>query len=202
MAGLALYAVPATEPVSLDGLKDHLRITDSSEDELLTGYGIAARQTLEGDRYPGLGISLITQTWDLFLDSFPPGIGPIIFPKPPLQTVTSVSWFDIHNTETVLDVSTYQVDNTTMPGEAVSMARIFPVNGWPGVSLRPVNGVKVRAVEGFGDKTTDIPTPLALAICQLTGTFFEFREASAEIAAKCLPYNFDTMTGLYRRDGT
>jgi uncharacterized phiE125 gp8 family phage protein len=202
MGGLALFAAPLVEPVSLDDLKDHLRITDSSEDELVTGYGVSARQTLEADRYPGLGISLITQTWDLFLDSWPSGVDPIIFPKPPLQTVTSVSWFDLANNETVLDVSTYRVDNTVQPGEGVSMARIFPVSGWPGVSLRQANGVKVRGVAGFGDVPTTVPMSLVLAIKMLTGTFYEFREASSEVAAKCLPYSFDTLTGLYRRDGT
>ncbi len=201
MSGLALFAAPLIEPCTLDELKGHLRITDSSEDELVIGYGVAARQTIESDRFPGLGISMITQTWDLYLDSFPSGIDPIIFPKPPLQTITSVSWFDPTGAETVLDVSTYQLDNTIQPGEATSMARIFPNTGWPGVTTRKVNGVKVRGVAGFGDKTTDVPVPLTLALRQLTGTFHEFREASAEIAAKCLPYNYDTLTGLYRRDG-
>ncbi len=124
--GLVLFAAPTVEPCSLDDLKDHLRITDSSEEESVTNYGLGARQMLESDRYPGVGVSLITQTWDLFLDGFPSGTDPIIVPKPPLQLVTSISWFDSSNAETVLDVSTYVVDKTTLPGEAVSMARIFP----------------------------------------------------------------------------
>lgn len=202
MAGLVLVTPPAIEPVSLDDLKDGLYVTDASQDETITTYGLGARQMIEQDRYPGLDIALITQTWDLFLDSFPSGVDRIVVPKPPLQTVTSISWFDIHNVETTLSASTYFPDPTTSPGEGVSSARIWPTPAWPGVTLRPVNGVKVRFVTGFGDAPDEVPAGLRIAIQMLTGSFFENREASTEVAVKCLPFSYDSLTGLYRRDGT
>jgi uncharacterized phiE125 gp8 family phage protein len=202
MAGLVLVTPPAIEPVALDDLKDGLYISDPSQDELVTFYGVGARQVIEGDRYPGLDIALLTQTWDVFLDGFPSGVSEIVIPKPPLQTVTSVSWFDIANNETILDASTYYVDNTTKSGEGVSPARIWPTPGWPGEALRPVNGVKVRIVAGFGATVDKVPAGLKIAIQMLTGTFWENREATTEIAVKCLPFNFDSLTGQFRRDGT
>ncbi|NDC98941.1 MAG: phage gp6-like head-tail connector protein [Betaproteobacteria bacterium] len=58
---------PATEPLSLDEVKEHLRIDSSAEDALLQMYMEAAREICEHHT----ARALITQTWETTFDRFP-----------------------------------------------------------------------------------------------------------------------------------
>lgn len=203
--GLVLVTPPAVDPVSLDDVKDHLRIFDTSEDGSVELYAAAARETMEAARYPGLDICLITQTWDLFLDAFPRGINVIEIPKPPLQTIVSISYTNPQNVTTTLDPATYSVDNAPELGPGTGPARVAPVSGWPGVSLRALNGVKVRFTAGFGDDRSAVPANLQVALMMLAGTAFENREATGDASAaksiKMVPFGYEAYVGLYRRAG-
>lgn len=216
--GLRLVVPPAVEPIGLDETKDHLRITDPSEDELVAGYIVAARQTMEASREPGLDIALITQTWALILDQFPNrGTAFIEVPKPPLQSVTSVTYVDAAGVTHTMPSSGYDVDNDPPLGPGTGTGRIVAVSGWPPDSLRPVAAITITIVCGFGSDPSSVPAPLRLAQKMLVGTFFEQREATGDsgdvqrtsravlnripLAPFRVPYNYDMLTGLYRREG-
>lgn len=81
---------PADDPVSLADVKTHLRLTTAGEDALLADWITAASETLDlqTDR------AWLTQRWRLTLDGFPKDRDPIWIPKPPLQTVHSVTYVD------------------------------------------------------------------------------------------------------------
>jgi len=59
-----LKTPPAIEPVTLEELKDHLRIDSADEDAVLTGLLAAAREWCEGFQ----NRAYITQTLQLWLD--------------------------------------------------------------------------------------------------------------------------------------
>ena len=90
-------AAPAAEPISLATAKAHLRVTHAAEDTLIPLYISAAVSKLDG-KDGLLGRAMITQDWQLSLDSFPCD-GVIELPLPPLQEVTFVKYFDADNAE-------------------------------------------------------------------------------------------------------
>ena len=87
--------------------------------------------------------ALVTQTWDLYMDSFP--CWEIHLPKPTLQSVTAITYFDTDGVEQTLAADQYRVDATTEP------ARITPAYGlsWPDTRCQ-TNAIKVRFVAGYG----------------------------------------------------
>lgn len=116
-----LQTGPTLEPLELDDLKAHLRITDAANDVLVDSYGRAARE--EAEAYMGRG--LLTQTWKYVLQDFAP-----VMPLPmaaPLQSVTSVKYYDTDGTLQTLATSVYDVDTLARPGAVV----LKPDQTWP-----------------------------------------------------------------------
>src|SRR5262249_61002289 len=98
------------EPISVQLAKQHLRVEIPDDDLLISTYITAARDDLE-DEYE---IAIVTQVWDYLLDGFPGpqlmpwstswqlGRGSVIeIPKPPLQTVATVTYTDTTGAATV-----------------------------------------------------------------------------------------------------
>src|SRR5579864_6034130 len=143
--GLVQTAAPAQEPLTLQDVKDWIRADsgDTSQDAVLNDLIVAARRHCEERAH----LALITQTWQLTLDRFPglsyfapdnPGwdymrLGvdadprAIRLPRPPLQSVLSVTYVDMNGVTQTVDPTTYLVDTTSLPG------RLFPAYGqyWP-----------------------------------------------------------------------
>lgn len=167
---LALVTGPASEPVTLSEAKAHLKVEHSDDDTLITSLIKAARGYCE--TYTRR--AFITQTWDLFMDEFPPSSDePIFIHNPKLQSVTHVKYFDINNVEQTWAGANYQVDIATEPG------RILPVDGttWPAVKRR-MNAVNVRYVAGYG-AASDVPQEIKQAMLLLIGDWYENREDSS-----------------------
>lgn len=215
--GLQLVTPPALEPVIIDDVKAHLRILSDTEDELVSNYALAARLVMESNRYPGCGVALITQTWNLILDKFPAnGLEFIEIPMAPVQTGSvSISYIDINGATTVWPSSNYIVDNVPPLGLACGPTRILPVTAgsfagsWPTASLQPINAVIIPFKVGFGDTPDLVPIQLKIAMMMLAGTFYEVREATGDAGEvgvpikvqQMLPFSYDALTGLYRQAG-
>lgn len=137
--GLTLNAAPATDPLTLAEAKAHLRVTATDEDALITSLITAATDSAE----IFTGRALVTQTWDLTLDSFPCVIE---VPKPPLVSVTSITYIDTDGATQTLATTEYTVDTKSEPG------RIVPAYGkyWPSTREVP-NAVTIRFVAGYGN---------------------------------------------------
>lgn len=182
MLKLKLTTPPPIEPVTLDEIKDQLRIErgDPTFDELITPLIPAARQWCEGYQ----NRAYITQTWEFALDSFPqyepyhqkPPFDmkrkqrsvAIELPRPPLQTVNSFRYITRDNTSVTIDSGTYIVDDFSEPSELV------PVSSWPqNVQLRSINGVIVQYTAGYGDRADDVPEKIRQAITLLVVHWFE-----------------------------
>ena len=101
--------------------------------------------------------ALMTQTWELRMDRFPPN--EITLPKQPPTSVTSVVYNDIDNTSTTLVANTdYTVDANSVPG------RIVPAytKSWPSTRGH-INDVTVTFVAGYGAETA-VPQRIKHAI--------------------------------------
>lgn len=170
--GLTLVTPPAAEPVSLAEAKQHCRVDTADDDALIAALIVAARQYVEAVTWR----QLITATYDLALDGFPRG--PVIeLPRPPLQSVTSVTYTDAAGVSAVLAPSDYLVDTTAFVGRLVLGAG----RSWPAFTPRPVNAVVVRFTAGYGGAAA-VPQAITQAILLLVGHYYEHREAAVTTA--------------------
>jgi uncharacterized phiE125 gp8 family phage protein len=168
MSGLTLVTAPTTEPITLTDIKDHLRIdTDiDSEVEEINSYISAARRWCEHFQ----NRAYISQTWDWALDEWPASPFPV--PLPELQSITSITYYDTDETAATWTATNYIVDTYSDPGR-VSLGYGLT---YPTTTLRPVNGIIVRFVAGYGDAESNIPDNVKQAIRLLVGHLYENRE--------------------------
>lgn len=148
-------------------LKQHMKVTIPDDDALIASYLVAARTYVE-EAYDR---ALVTQTWDHSLDTFPWSAQSIELPIWPLQSVTSITYYDTANTPTVWSATNYQVDAVKKPGKVV----LAYGAAWPTVTLRPANSVVIRYVAGYGAAST-VPYTTRTAILLLVEHWYEFRE--------------------------
>jgi uncharacterized phiE125 gp8 family phage protein len=178
--GIKRITAPAVSPLTLQQVKDHLRVDNSDTDSIIQLYLDAATSYVDGE-FGYLGRALVTQTWELTIDAFP--CHEIRLPLPPTQSVTSIKYDDADGNEQTLVASTdYYVDTSSEPSWIVPA-----LSGWPasGAVFEGISAVRVRFVAGF-DPTTDsppdlranVPTAIKQAMLLLIGQFHEHREES------------------------
>lgn len=164
--GRTLVTAPAVEPITLTEAKEHLREDGVGQDSLIEDVLIpAARQYVEKRTWR----ALITQTWDFTWYRFPigPGLG---LSLPPLQSVTSVTYYDTDNALQTFASSNYIVDTSMEPGTI----RLLEGVSWPDTYARP-SAVIVRAVVGYG-VAADVPAQYKHAMNLLVGHWYANRE--------------------------
>ena len=169
--GLALITGPVSDPVTVIEAKSHLRETSADNDGLIAGYILAARQAAEDFTRR----KLFTQTWDFSIDGDWPrekvnGVQRqrIVLPLPPLQSVTSVKYYDSAGTLQTMAADQYRVDPTSYEG------RIEPAYGvvWPTVRDQ-MSTIVVRMVVGY----SSLPEPVRQSILLTVGHFYANRES-------------------------
>lgn len=171
---------PAEEPFDTDSAKLDARVDHDTEDALIAEYVTAARQYVENETWR----ALVTQTLEAAFDAWPSG-NALVLPRPPLQSVTSVTYTDSNGDATVWDSSNYIVDTRREPGRIV----LAYGQSWPSATLQPVNGIVVRYVAGYGGAST-VPAVLKKAIRLLANEMYEHREATviaAGVVATAVP---------------
>jgi uncharacterized phiE125 gp8 family phage protein len=152
---LHLDTPPAAEPVTLAEAKAHLKLDTADEDDLVAALITAARARAEWRT----GRALLTQSWTLWLDTWP--CAGIEIPLPPLQSVTRLTVYAPDDTPRLLDPSTYQVDASSAP------ARLrLKENVSPPTDLRPMNAIELVFTAGYGGADA-VPAPLKQAILQI-----------------------------------
>lgn len=136
---------PTEELISEDEAKLHARITGSDSDQLIALYLASAREAAESYMNRGL----LTQTWKLLLDGFAN-----IIPLPmaaPLQSVTSVKYYDTAGVQQTLATSYYDTDLISRPGRVVLKVD----QSWPAVQSERRNGI-VEIVYVVGWTSADL----------------------------------------------
>jgi len=189
---LTLVTGPTLEPVTLDEVKDHIRISttvSATEDTLLLSFIEVARDYCE--RYQNR--AYLDQTWDLMLDDWPNG-KIIKIPLPPLQTVSYVYYYDTGGSANTMTASTYIVDSNSEPGRvALGYGEV-----WPSETLRPINGVKVRFICGEGSVASAVSTRVKEAIKLIVGDLYEHREDSDIKELLQVPYGVRALLDFER----
>lgn len=140
LLGLKVTAQPVTEPVTLQSVKDILRLTDTTDDALITGQIKSAREFAEKI----LGRSLASKTYAAFYDRFPCTQHPILLPEPPARSVSAVKYLDsVTLTWLTWDSAEYQAAVNQDPGVIVEVfPNIYPSTG----HIRGIASVEVDFV--------------------------------------------------------
>lgn len=188
---LRVTSPPGSEPVSLSEMKAHLRVDSSDEDALISGLISAARGRVENET----SRALITQTLRLTLARFPDGRTSIMIPRPALQTVSSVSYYDSDGALQTLGSSAYVVQADYEPAR-LQLAE-SEVDGWPDTDSDRLDTVQITYVAGWADANA-VPTPLKSAIMLIAAHLFEHREeASGGAAVKEVPMSVKPLLAPY-----
>jgi len=169
--------------------------TNTTADPQLVAWIAAARQTVETFTHR----ALITQTWDLKLDTFPDWSrsdspwAPLVLPKPPVQSITSISYIDTNGATQTWTASLYDTDLPV--GDYAAPARVLPAYQqiYP-VTREVPNAVTVRFVAGYGGASA-VPFALKAAMKLLIGNWWMNREAAAIIRASAdvLPFGVEAL---------
>ena len=145
---------PTTEPLTLEALKDVLRVTTSDYDQELTQLLTAARRQVEHDT----ARRLVTQTVKLFLDTFPTG-DVLEIRTAPVASVTSVTYIDTAGSTQTLSSANYNVDTNSTPPRIVLKSGQY----WPATEDRTPNAVTVEMQCGYGAASA-VPAEAKVAI--------------------------------------
>ena len=156
---------PAAEPVLLAEAKMHLRVENDEENALISILSQAAREMIE----QRIGRSLITQTRTIKMDHFPLCSDTILLPYGPVQSVTSIKYFE-NEIEETLSALDYSVDTNS------DIARIVIDDSWPSTD-DDINVVTIVYVCGYGASSSYVPKPLKQAIYMLIAHLYENRQA-------------------------
>jgi len=186
---LKLTTAPAEEPITRANAKIKLGIaaTDTTADTQLDWMIPAARRWVE----QRTGRALITQTWQLYLDSF----GDVIsLPMGNVQSITHVKYTAQDGTVTTMSASDYQSDLTSVP------ARLMPsyaAGSWPVPRSNTFNAVEVQYVAGYG-LAAAVPADIVEALYRIVGHWLNNQAALENgVTVTRVPYAVQEMLAPY-----
>lgn len=175
---------PAVEPVTLEQVKNHSRITHIEDDSWLLMAMVVARQFIEKT----CELSLITQTRRTTFDGFRKpwltlAYGPTI-------SISGIEYYD--QTNTLQTLANYQAALESNP------CMIVPAAGqaWPQTMPNRMDAVKVTYVAGYGDPE-NVPAALRQAILLLVDHWYSNRSAVEMGSPGPIPFGVDSLINLF-----
>jgi uncharacterized phiE125 gp8 family phage protein len=180
---LMMTAAPAVEPVTLAEAKAHCRADSTAEDPFISSLIVTSRLQIEA----AMGLALITQSWRLTLDGWPPG-GALQLPMRPVQSIESFDVTSPTGVTTAVPEAHWHLDSYDLPPRIVLTHLASPIPG--GVP----EGIGIDFTAGFGTQPASVPQPIRHALLLLVAHWFENREPAA-IGASVSPIP-DTVSAL------
>lgn len=191
---LTIVSAPAAEPVTLTQAKDHCRVDGSSDDTFLTAAITVARERCESFT----GRKLITQTVDYTVETgFWPSLRYIDIPVGKIQSIISLTYTDSAGSSDTFASSNWYLEQTAWNGRLRLNNDAF----WPSVTLRHANAITIRVVCGYGDDSTDVPTPLLHGMKLMIGALYDHREdfvAEQGVTVAKIPQTSELLWWPYR----
>ena len=197
---LRIVAVVANANASFS-VSATLQEWSSVEDTLLTALITSARLHTEMITRR----ALCTQTWQALLDEWPCS-DRILLPKPPLQSVASISYVGSDDTVYTFAATSYDLELAAI----VPVLNPYHPNGsivlsygesWPSETLRPAAPITIEFVAGYG-VAANVPLTLKQAMLLLIGHWYENRELMGDpkfaAALAGLPLGFDALVSPFR----
>lgn len=177
--------MPASEPLLLDEIKNHLRLDGDADDVGLGTLLRAAREMVESQ----LGLCLTSRSLALYLDAWPGSMGRMPWwqgvasgsmaafarmaeylplPVRPVSSLGIIRVYDADGVSTVWDATHYGL----RPGLEPALYRTG--GSWP-TPGRTLDGIRIELTAGFGDSWNDVPADIRQALLMLVAHLFENR---------------------------
>jgi uncharacterized phiE125 gp8 family phage protein len=167
---LTQTTAPVDEPLTVAEAKLWLRIDNDAEDPVIADMVQAARESCEVFTQR----QFLTATFRMKLDAFPLNDAPLQLPRPPLQSVTSVTYLDTGGVSTVMPSTDYTVDTDTEPGRIV----LNYGKTWPSTRLIE-QSVTVVFLAGWTTPQL-VPMSIKRAVAAQAGTLYGMRETISD----------------------
>lgn len=161
MPSITRTVAPTQTPVTLDEVKQKLRIAGNEFDAELSTYLDAAIDYCQEYQWAQYCTATFVERFDRFPRQFR-------LQRSPMQSVTSIVYIDANSTSQTLTENTdYTVDIYSKPG------RITPAYNttWP-TTKGHINDVLVTYVAGYGT-ASDVPDEIRMAIMLKTAQLYE-----------------------------
>jgi len=172
---------PTTEPVTTVEAKLHLRVTWASDDDYIAALVASARRLVQSRT----GMRLFTQTIEIRADRWADfdtsGKSILSLRTSPIQSVTSVKYYNTDDIDTTYPDTSYWEDLTGVPARI----QIKNTADLPSLNSR-IGNVRIRAVAGWAT-VGEIPEPFKTAIKLLVGHWYSTREESSEATLSSIP---------------
>lgn len=175
---------PAVEPVTLEQVKNHSRITHVEDDSWLSMAMIVARQYVEKT----CELSLITQTRRMTFRKFDEPYLKLSYG--PTISITSIQYYD--QTNSLQTLASYQATLESNP------CLIVPGVGqrWPSTTPDRLDAVRVTYVAGYGDPE-QVPAALRQVILLLVDHWYNNRGAFEIGSNSSIPFGVDNLLSLF-----
>lgn len=186
--GLSIDTAASLRWATLQEAKDHLRVTSTAEDAYLS-HLIAAVQSIAESI---TNRAILTTTYVYYLESLPSS-GEIELPRPRVQSITHVKYYDSSNVLQTLAAGNYATDIISEPARIVTAYGVI----WPTTYNKP-NAVEIKYVAGY-TAANFIPKGLVQAMYFLLAHLYDLRSPvviGASVAQ--LPFAMDALFSPYR----
>lgn len=168
--GLTRSTPPTAEPLTIQEARKQVELSDdyTRHDDDLFKFIRSARERAEAIT----GRQICTATWDLYLDRFPQHTDSLIYlPKPPLQSVSSITYVDSAGDTQTWSSASYDVSTHREPGcIRLGYGKSFPT------ARDQLEAIRVRYVAGYGSASA-VPFSLKAAMLLMVAHWFAHREA-------------------------
>ena len=158
---------PEVEPVTAAEVRLHTHISHTEEDAIINRWITAGRRLAEGYQQR----AYITQTLRASFDEWPSF--PLELPYSPLQSVTSVTYYDQEGNSAAFSTDDLIVDTSSEPGR-IDLAYGVSL---PSTSLQSIDAVKIVYVVGHGETAASVPAEVCDAILLYCAWRYENRTA-------------------------
>jgi uncharacterized phiE125 gp8 family phage protein len=129
------------------------------------------------------------------IDEPPYYSAPMLLPRAPVASVTSITSYDTANAATVYSSSKYVVDTVSEPGRiALNWGEIWPA---PANGLRNANALIVRYVCGY-TAPEFVPDDLTTAVIMLAGMIYERPQPASQKDIDAMLCSLEWLIGHYR----
>ncbi len=178
---------PGEEPLTISGTKNHLRVTFTDDDVLISNLITAGTQYIESTTGVALVSGTLLYTRDTLADDME-------LPRAPVAAIESVVLVDEDDVETTVATTVYELDDTNTPNRVSLRTN----QSWPNVTLKRRGGVQIQFRAGYGDPS-DVPETLKSAHKLFISNFYENREPVVVGAmASRVPFSIEALLSPFR----
>lgn len=169
--------------VGLDEAKEHLRVSHSFEDDLITSLVASATEHVSSI----CGLVLGTETWVIRTGKVS---GALLLPISPVQTLVSIGYVDADGSNQSADTNDFLlIDDLRRP-----TLRPNQNASWPAAAYRP-DAITITVVAGM----LTLPASLRAAILLITAHLYRHREAVTADSVAILPLSVDALIEPWKR---